>query len=64
MRRWFGVVLMLLGLALAGCGVYNWHALLGVPLDAQSRFLGQTIFPLIVGLWGLVGGLYVLATAG
>ena len=57
-KRWLGPVLALLGILLVVMGIVNWGRLLAAPPEAQRGYLAQTVFPLVVGLWLFVGGMY------
>lgn len=60
MKRWPGVLLLLVGLGLLAVGVVNLGRLLASPLEAQRGYLAQTVLPLVAGLWAVVGGVYTL----
>lgn len=57
---WLGWLLVLAGLVLVAIGLLNVSRLLGAPLEAQRGYLAQTVFPLVVGLWLLIVGVYTL----
>ena len=57
-RNWLAPLCAIAGIMLIGLA--NLARLLGAPLEAQRGYLVQSIFPLVVGLWLLVGGVYGL----
>lgn len=57
-KRWFGPTLVLLGILLVATGILNSSRLLAAPLEAQRGYLAQTVFPLLVGLWLFIGGIW------
>lgn len=57
-NRWLGPVLALVGVLLVVFGSVNFARLLAAPLEAQRGYLPQTVFPLVVGLALVVGGIY------
>lgn len=62
-KRWLGPVLAVLGVLLVATGVVTWVRLLAAPLEAQRGYLAQTVFPLVVGLWLFVAGIYASLVA-
>lgn len=61
--RVVGPVLMLVGVALVGLGALNCHTLLALPLEGQQAYLARAIFPLVGGLWLVIGGVRLLVRA-
>lgn len=59
-RRWGSLLLVILGLVVLGFSLVSARNLLAAPLDAQREYLAQTVFPMVVGLWLLIGGIYGL----
>lgn len=59
--KWPGPILVVIGLVLVTIGLVNLRGLLAAPLEAQRDHLAQSIFPLIVGFWLFIGGVYTLA---
>lgn len=63
MRRWLGPLMALLGILLVVIGIVNLGRLLAAPLEAQRGYLASTVFPLLVGLWLLIGGTHATLAA-
>lgn len=59
-RRWLGLLLFLGGVALVAIGIVNVGRLLAAPLEVQRGYLAQSVFPLAIGLFLVVGGLYAV----
>jgi len=59
-KLWLGRLLLLAGVVLVAMGLVNASRLLGAPLEAQRGYLVQTVFPLVVGLWLFILGVYTL----
>lgn len=59
-KRWLGRLLLFLGLVLLAIGLMNASWLLASPLEGQGGYLARTVFPLVVGLWLVVSGIYTL----
>lgn len=57
-KLWLGWLLTVAGLVLVAIGLLNVSRLLEAPLDSQRGYLAQTVFPLVVGLWLLIVGVY------
>ncbi len=60
MRRWLGVLLVVLGVALVSAGIAGLRTLLGAPLDVERAYLARTLFPGVGGVWAVVLGVYAL----
>jgi hypothetical protein len=60
MKRWPGLLLLLIGLVLLAVGLLNLGRLLASPLETQRGYLAQTVLPLVAGLWAVIGGIYTL----
>lgn len=60
MRKWLGPLCVIAGIVLVAIGLANLGRLLAVPLEAQRGYLAQSLFPLIVGVWLFIGGVYAL----
>lgn len=59
-RRWLGLLLFLGGAALVAVGIVNAGRLLAAPLEAQRGYVALSVFPLAIGLFLVVGGLYAV----
>ncbi len=59
-RKWLGLLGVIAGIVLVAIGVTNLRRLLAAPLEAQPGYVAQTVFPLILGLGLVVGGIYSL----